>query len=442
MTARELALRVLVMAERGQGLSDGLIRDEFERAGLGREDRALARELVAGVLRNRSRLDWMLDGSLKKGVASLTVPEANILRLGAYQLSMLERVPDYAAVDESVRLSKRFARKGVIGLTNAVLRDIIKKGREAGPVDTGDGIRNLAVKHSHPEWLVRRWVAELGPQGAEALMEADNRPAPAFIWANPRRTERRELISRLESGGFEPRPHPLVADAVELVKPAGVFDHPTFAQGHFYLQDPGAQLVGLMLDAGQGRTILDLCAAPGGKACWAASREPGATVLAVDSSRAKTGRVAGNAARLGLDNLLPVCGDGLDFAARRPFDTVLVDAPCSGLGVLRRRLDLRWRVREEDIERLAGLQGRLLDSAASLVRPGGLLVYSTCTLAPEENHGQVAGFLARHPDFKLDPADGLMPPGTVRDGMLQTWPHLHGMDGAFAARLRRSENNI
>jgi len=437
MTARESALRVLVRAERGQGLSDGLIRDEFDRAGLGREDRALARELVAGVLRNRSRLDWLLDGSLKMGVGSLSEYEANILRMGAYQLAMLDRVPAYAAVDESVRLSKRFARKGVIGLTNAVLRDIIKKGARGRMVSTGDPARDLSIERSHPEWLVRRWLAQLGPEGTAELLEADNLPAPVFVWPNPRRTDRLRLASELEAGGFEPRPHRHVPEALEIGRPSGLFEHELFLNGHLYVQDPGAQLAGRLLEVRPGQRILDLCAAPGGKACWAASREPDALVVAVDSSRDKMGLISGNAARLGLENIAPVCGDALSFAARGQFDTVLVDAPCSGLGVLRRRLDLRWRVKEADITRLAGLQSKILDNAASLVRPGGALVYCTCTVTPEENQEQVSGFLARHDGFRLDPAEGYLPAETARDGVLQAWPHRHGTDGAFAARLIR-----
>ncbi len=437
MNARELALRVLVKVDQGQGFSDGLIRKEFGRAGLGDEDRALARELVAGILRNRSRLDWLLDGSLKKGVGSLSPHEVNILRMGAYQLAMMDRIPAYAAVDECVRLSKRFARKGVIGLTNAVLRDIIKKGPRGRKISTGDRVRDLALSFSHPEWLVGRWLAQLGPKETEALLEADNRPAPVFVWPNPRKTRLERLMPEMEAAGFDPRPHQLLPEAVELRKPAGLFEHRLFLQGFFYLQDPGAQLVGRLLDPKPGQNVLDLCAAPGGKACWAASRDPGILVAAVDLSLAKMGLIGGNASRLGLANVLPVCGDAMDFGSRRAFDAVLVDAPCSGLGVMRRRLDLRWRVREEDINRLAGLQARMLDNAASLVRPGGTLVYSTCTLTPEENQGQVARFLSGHPGFRLEPAGPFLPAEFVREGTMQAWPHLHGTDGAFAARLLR-----
>jgi 16S rRNA (cytosine967-C5)-methyltransferase len=350
---------------------------------------------------------------------------------------MMDRIPDYAAVDECVRLSKRYARKAAIGLTNAVLRDIIKKGAKGRKPSTGDPVRDLAIEYSHPEWLVKRWLAQLGTQGAAELLEVDNRTAPVFVWPNPGRTNLTRLFSDLEAAGFEPRHHPLVSEAVELGRPAGIFEHPLFADGHLYLQDPGAQLVGRLLDLKPGQRLLDLCAAPGGKACWAAGRHPSISVTAVDSSRNKIHLLTGNAARLGLDNILPVCGDAVDFSVRRKFDAVLVDAPCSGLGVLRRRLDLRWRIREDDIGRLAGIQSRILDNAALLVRPGGALVYSTCTLTPEENQEQVAGFLDSHRDFEIDAADRLLPPGTAQTGMLQTWPHLQGTDGAFAARLIR-----
>lgn len=439
MNARELALDVLVKAERGRGLSDGLIRDEFERAGLSPEDRALARELVAGVLRNRSLLDWMLNGSLKKGMASLSAAEANILRLGACQLCLMDRVPDYAAVDGSVRLSKRFARKGIVGLTNAVLRDIIKKRPRGFKPSTGDPIKDLAIAWSHPEWLVRRWRDRLGSRETAELLEFDNKPAPVFLWANPLRTDRAGLMSELDAGGFQPRPHHLLAEAVELGRPAGIFGHRLFESGHFYLQDPAALMVGLLLDPRPGEMILDICAAPGGKACWAASRGPGITVAAADTSSSRLRLVRQNAARLGLGNILTLCGDGLHPPFRRQFDSVLVDAPCSGLGVLRRRLDLRWRIKEEDIGRLAGLQARLLEAASHCVRPGGALVYATCTLTSEENQEQVAKFLEGHPDFSLEPAEGRLPAAAVSGGMMEAWPHRLGADGAFAARLMRKK---
>lgn len=439
MNVRELALSVLEKAERGRGQSDGIIRDEFELAGLSPQDRALARELVAGVLRNRSLLDWILNGSLKKGVASLTTAEANILRLGACQLCLMDRVPDYAAVDGSVRLSKRFARKGIVGLTNAVLRDIIKKRARGFKPATGDHVKDLAIYWSHPEWLVRRWRDRLGPKETAELLEFDNKPAPVFVWANPLKTDRAGLISELEAGGFQPSPHHLLPEAVEIGKPAGIFSHRLFESGHFYLQDPAAQLVGLLLDPSPGQAILDVCAAPGGKACWAASRDPGITVAAADTSSSRLRLVSQNAARLGLGNVLPLCGDGLNPPFRRQFDSVLVDAPCSGLGVLRRRLDLRWRIKEEDIGRLAGIQARLLEAASQWVRPGGALVYATCTLTAEENREQVAKFLEGHPDFSLDPAEGRLPEAAASGGMLEAWPHRLGTDGAVAARLIRKK---
>jgi 16S rRNA (cytosine967-C5)-methyltransferase len=198
-------------------------------------------------------------------------------------------------------------------------------------------------------------------------------------------------------------------------------------------------MVGLLLDPRPGEMILDICAAPGGKACWAASRGPGITVAAADTSSSRLRLVRQNAARLGLGNILTLCGDGLHPPFRRQFHSVLVDAPCSGLGVLRRRLDLRWRIKEEDIGRLAGLQARLLEAASHCVRPGGALVYATCTLTSEENQEQVAKFLEGHPDFSLEPAEGRLPAAAVSGGMMEAWPHRLGADGAFAARLMRKK---
>jgi len=449
MTPRELALRILVNWQGGRrGGGDPSSEDTKLDlnsakgfAALQGRDRDLARELVNGVLRNLSLLDWVLEQSLAKGWGDLTLYERNILRLGAYQLLFLDRMPHYAAVDQSVRLSRQYGRRKTVGLTNAVLRDIIKKRYSSLYIESGDPVRDLSVRYSHPQWLVKRWIDELGLQEAESLLAADNRPSQVTASVHPGRMTDRELCNRLEQAGFCPRPHDLVPGAIVMGKPEGLFTHRLFLEGYLHIQDAASQLVGRLLNPMPKDIVLDMCAAPGGKACWLAMHNPQTTIVAADISRRRLGMVRENQNRLGLDNIFLVAADGLGFPAGRLFDAVLLDAPCSGLGTLKRRLDLRWRILESDIVRLASLQRSLLESAAKLVRPGGTLIYSTCTLAREENQDQVEGFLAEHPEFGLVDITKRLPPGAASGVFMQTWPQRHDLDGMFAAMMQRRGKN-
>lgn len=439
MTARETALKILDQVERGEALSDALLARHLRQSDLSPADLGLVRQLVSGVMRSRSRLDWILDCSLQKGLGSLKSLEINILRLGLYQIACLDRVPGFAAVNESVNLVKRFGRKGIIGLTNAVLRDIIRSRRHLSRPDTGNKIKDAAIEYSHPEWLVRRWVSERGWDDAIRLMSANNSPAPVIIRVNPLKTSTAELIGRLKERGFRPRLLDGLPPAVLVEEPSGLVDDETFSRGHFYFQDAGAQMVGCLYLPRPDGAILDLCAAPGGKAGQVLETAGSRAVLyAVDIGLSKLRRIRENFLRLGLVSWHLINGDAANIKFRCEFDLVLADLPCSGLGVLRRRLDLRWRVREADIPRLSELQSRILDNAAGMVRPGGVLIYSTCTITPEENHQQVQRFLARHPGFMLDRAERYLPSETVENGCLSIWPHRHGWDGSFAARLVRA----
>ncbi|MDQ7798424.1 MAG: 16S rRNA (cytosine(967)-C(5))-methyltransferase RsmB [Candidatus Edwardsbacteria bacterium] len=441
MTARETALNILSAIDQNTEFSDSILRKYFSQAGLSRVDQNLARELVSGVLRQRAKLDWLLDGSLKRGLKSLNTLEANILRLGLYQVAFLDKIPAFAAVNESVELVKRFGRKEIIGLTNAVLRDIIRNKKYLKKPDTGDKVKDAGIEYSHPEWLIERWAKQLGWDDALKILEFNNSPAPVIIRANRLKASAENLFEQLKAGGFGPKCLEILPQAIEIDNPSGLVDNELFVRGHFYFQDFSAQAAGMLFGAKEGDNILDLCAAPGGKAGLALEQAGGrADMFALDRSFRKLPRVRENFIRLGLDSWYLINGDAVDIKFKTAFDLVLADVPCTGLGVIRRRLDLRWRIREADIQRMAGLQSRILENAAGLVKPGGALVYSTCTLTPEENQDQVKGFLIRHPEFRLDPAEKYLPAALAQDGFLAAWPQLHQMDGAFAARLIKSKN--
>ena len=389
------------------------------------------------MLRNRNKLDWILDGSLKRGVASLTIAERNNLRMGVYQVAYLDRVPQFAAVNECVNLAKRFGRAGTIGLTNAVLRDIIRKRAWTKPLDIADSYKKLSVEYSHPEWLVKRWVNQLGTPQASELMSANNRQAPLTIRVNTLKITLDDLLNILTSSDYNPRRNRIAPAALDIGEPGDLLRSDLFRQGLFYIQDAAAQAASLLTRINPGDSLLDLCSAPGGKLSAAAeAAAPDCLLIGADITMKKLDRVRQNLKRLGIGSVRLVCADAAAIAFRRQFDLVLADVPCSGLGVLRRRLDLRWRIGEEDIARLAALQALILENAARLVKPGGRIIYSTCTLTPEENEGQIARFLGEHKDFRLVAPD--LPPAMLQNSCLYLWPHRHDADGAFAACLEKT----
>jgi 16S rRNA (cytosine967-C5)-methyltransferase len=440
MEARELALKTLSKAGTDGAYYDQVLKKYLKESDLSLPDKALAHELTAGVLRYRMWLDWVLDQSLKQGMKSLTPWEQNILRLGLYQIAKLDRIPPFAAVNESVNLAKRYGRKNTIGLTNAVLRDIIRHRRHLKPISSGDRAKDLSIEYSHPLWLVKRWLKELGEEGALSLLQSNNRQARVVIRPNILKTGALELLEKLDLSGIKTSVNKFIPTALELENPAGLADDPLFSRGYFYFQDPSSQAVSLLARATPGQDVLDLCAAPGGKAS-AVLEQMGdmGNLLAVDLSDQKLSLIKENFTRLGLKSYSLICADAVNFAISKRFDLVLIDAPCSGLGALRRRLDIRWRIKEPDITRLAQMQFQILNNAAGLVKPGGALVYSTCTVTPEENQGVVMKFLAQNPEFTIDDAGRYLPRELVQDGFFVSWPHLHGMDGAFAARLIRQK---
>jgi 16S rRNA (cytosine967-C5)-methyltransferase len=353
-----------------------------------------------------------------------------------YQIAYLDRIPHSAAVNESVKLAKRYSRPGTIGLTNAVLRDIIRSTRWAKPLDIADSYAKLSVEYSHPEWLVRKWIDQIGIEETIALLAANNRPAPVTIRVNRRKTTPEALFQILAESGFEPGRNALVETALDVGHPAGLAGSEPFRQGLFYIQDAAAQAASSLVSALPGQWALDLCAAPGGKlSAMAETMAGGGLLVGADIGTRKLARVRQNLSRLGMSGVHLVCADAVTVAVREKFEWVLADVPCSGLGVLRRRLDLRWRITPEDIPRLAGLQAAILDNAATLVKPGGRVVYSTCTLVPEENERQIERFLERHGDFAVRPP--ALPEAMLQGAFLSLWPHRHGSDGAFAACLEK-----
>lgn len=396
---------------------------------LAEPDRRLAHELAAGVLRQRSALDRQLAPLVPRGWESVAPELQDILRLGAYQLTALERVPPHAAVDTSVALAKRTGGVRAAGFVNAVLRRLNQT--EPLPASGTRDAQSLAAEYSHPVWLVQRWIEFFGLEGTETLLLWNN-TRPRLV-LQPAREPLENLAARWQADGIEVEPAPYGAGLVPDRSRPG--DLPGYQEGGFVVQDPAQALLARFVGVEPGAIVYDACAAPGGKTI-SLGRNAG-MIVAGDVSPARARRLAENLARAGSGREHVLVADARRPPVR-PVEVVLLDAPCLGTGTFARHPDARWRVTPEALADLTRLQAELLEGAAAAVAPGGLLVYSTCSLEPEENRRQVERFLADHPEFTRDPSASV--PGSLlsAEGDLMILPQDHDMDGAFAARLRRA----
>ncbi|MFL5606895.1 MAG: 16S rRNA (cytosine(967)-C(5))-methyltransferase RsmB [Gemmatimonadaceae bacterium] len=434
--ARTAAAEILADLRAGD-----LLDSSFERrtSRLEPRDRRWTRELVYGMLRRRSWLDALLAERVSGGLARLDFDVIDLLRLGAYQLLAMGSVPPYAAIGQTVEVVKKRHGIGASKLANAVLRRLDRERAALGVAVPSDLTDALALEYSHPRWIVARWLARWGESETRKLLAANNGEAP--LVARPYHVVREQLEAMFESAGVETGEAPLVPDSLVLLSGVGsMTELGAFKKGLFHLQDPASTLVTRYASVPTGATVADLCAAPGGKALELA-RTAG-TVFAGDLSRNRLLRVRENVQRLDAQNVIPFQGDALQ-PALTGMDAVLVDVPCTGTGTFRRHPDARWRLKASDLAVLPSLQRNILRAAASVVRPGGLLIYSTCSLELEENDEQVVTFLSEHADWRLEaPPEGVVPPETLDRGLLRVLPQQHGTDGAFAARFRRPRTGV
>jgi len=435
---REAALRILHAADTRSAFSDRMLDGAHARGGPDPRDQALMHELVKGTLRWRGRLDWALDPLIHIGFSQVQPWIKNILRLGAYQILFLDHVPPHAAVDESVKLAHKYGHPGTAGLVNSVLRRLVEEKDRVVP-PAGDDAESLAVWGSHPRWIVERWLARFGPEATRALLLADNRAVPVGLRVNRLRVTRDELIAKLAAAGVTATPARLASDLVwiEGTHAPGALE--VFKRGLCTVQDESEALVCRLVAPEPHERLLDLCAAPGGKSTHLAElMDDEGEVWAMERAETRVAALEATVARLGTHAVHVQLGDGRNYAFPMPFDRVLVDAPCTGLGVLGRRADARWRKGPEMLRELPPAQLALLSAGSRRVRPGGVLVYSVCSFEPEETTGVVERFLRHDPAFVLESARGLLPDELVdADGFMRVLPHVHGCDGAFAARFRR-----
>jgi 16S rRNA (cytosine967-C5)-methyltransferase len=401
------------------------------------DDRALCHELVLGVLRRQLWLDRLIEHFTKRSIDKIDLPVKLALRLGLYQLRFLSRIPPSAAVNESVNLVRAAGLRSAASFANAVLRQATREPEYDPAAGVESAAEKLAIETSHPLWLIERWTNAFGFAQTEALARANNEPAPTAFRFTQRRKDATQIIAELESKGAQVSPSKIAPDAWRVTGAGGAV-RDFSRDGLIYLQDEASQLVAHLLGAQPDDRVLDVCAAPGSKTTHLAALAPQALMIAGDLHAHRLRTLNELASQQGADNITPVACDAtrrLPFADAS-FDCVLVDAPCSGTGTLRRNPEIRWRLRAADIAELSSKQISILNNASAMVRPGGRLIYSTCALEPEEDEMVVEKFAREHDEFvqvQLAASSELR----TETGAIRTWPHRDGTDGFFVAAFER-----
>ncbi len=441
---RAICLDILNRIEEADRHPDTLLTDSFKQyRNLTSLDRAFLTELTYGVLRWRGRLDWLIRHFSKVPFEKIELEILNILRLGLYQILFLSKTPFSAAVNESVGLAKSIRGKGGAGFVNGILRSILREKEQIPYPDFSENpVLHISVVESHPLWLVRRWVEEVGLEETARICAVNNQISALTLRTNTLKINRNDLIEKLRQKELKPFPCSFSEEGILLKDPPPTSGLPFLKAGFYIIQDEASQLVTSILDPKPGERILDACAAPGGKTTHIAQRmENGGEIYALDLTKRKLNRIEEMCQRLGIKIVKTMKGDAanaLPILREMKFDRVLADVPCSGFGTLRRNPDLKWRRGEEDIGRLAELQSSILRNLARYVKEGGILVYSTCTVFHEENEDVVEKFLDEHPEFRLDQINEALPEkcqSFIKNGYLKTFPPKEAMDGFFVARM-------
>lgn len=443
-TPRAICLDILNQVEEADRHPDRLLSDSFKRyRHLTPLDRAFLTELTYGVLRWRGRLDWAIRHFSKIPFEKIELATLNILRLGLYQIQFLSKTPSSAAVNESVEFAKQIRGRGGAGFVNAVLRSLLRKKDEVPYPDMKEDLSlHISIVQSHPLWLVRRWLEEVGLEETMKICTFNNQISPLTLRTNTLKIHREDLIGRLREKGLKPFLTPFSEEGIVLNHPPPTSELPFFKEGLYIIQDEASQLVTSILDTKPGERILDACAAPGGKTTHIAQRMKNeGEIYAMDLTKEKLTMIQEGCHRLGIRIVKTIKGDAtqfLPFGEGLKFDRVLADVPCSGFGTLQGNSDLKWKRGEKDIKRLGELQYFILKNLAGYVKEGGILVYSTCTVFHEENEDVVEKFLNGHPEFRLDQIAEVLPEKChlfVKNGYFRTFPPRDGMDGFFVARL-------
>jgi len=445
-SSRELAMDVLVRVEQQQAYSNIALNQALLRANLPRNEVGLITELVYGTVQRKNTIDYWLSRFLSKGVEKLEPWVRSLLRLSLYQIHYLDRIPPHAAVNEAVSIAGRKGHKGISGMVNAVLRNILRQPEKLIiPADL-PVVQSIALTYSHPEWMVRRWMNQFGEAETRAICESNNKPPHTSIRVNTMKNTPEEFIEILSKHGYSAERSIIAPDGIVVEGGGNMALTSWFTDGLISIQDESSMLVARIVDPRPGMKILDCCAAPGGKTTHIAElMKNQGSIIAYDIHEHKKQLIDAKTDRLGLDAIKSKIGDARELAneySEHTFDRILLDAPCSGLGVIRRKPDLKWTKLESDITEIRNIQYAILNHIHKLLKPGGMLIYSTCTLEYEENQAVINKFLESHQDFTLDTiiTDQLpisLNSCTVGEGMLQILPHHYQSDCFFITKLRK-----
>lgn len=438
---RGLAVKILNRVDRTDAYLDKLLEIEIKNSILVGADKALLFEIVHGVTRWGGRIDWILTG-FYKGQFSKAIPNIkNALRVALYQILFLDKVPDYAAVNEAVEFIKKLQGQAAADLTNAVLRNIIRNKENIRYPNPDEDINSyLSAYFSHPTWLVKRWLARFGREETEKLLIANNNKPNLSIRINNLVTNPAEMKSLLNSVELKFTDGKYLKEFIRMNSLTNIADWEYFAKGYFSIQDESTGFPIKLLSVSPDMRVLDICAAPGGKTGFIADEMKNTgEIVALDKFESRLKILEKNLTRLKVTNVVTKVIDAADFEDEAGFDRVLIDAPCSGLGTLTKKPDLKWKRDLGDIRKIVNIQYELLKKGASLVKQNGFVVYSTCTIEPEENFDLIKKFLSENTNFALVNAGQELPKAVVDDnGCVATLPHVHGIDGAFAAKLIRN----
>lgn len=439
MTARQAALKALTACEKQGAWSDGILRNLIRSAGLDRRDAALATRICYGVQQNLLLLNFWIDSLSTVKVAKLEPAVAGCIRMGMYQIAFMDKIPVSAAVNESVNLAKEVSRnRRSGGLVNGVLRSFV---RQKDNLPMPEGKDRLSILYSHPGWLVDLYLRELGDAGTEELLKANNSEPPTCIQVNTLKAETPQVLEELTQAGAEVEPHPWLADCLLATHTGNLEQLPAFREGRIMVQDAAAKLAVLACDPQPGERVLDVCAAPGGKSFGAAmAMNNQGELISCDIHPHKIKLIEEGGRRLGVEILTAQVQNGKEFCPEweNSFDRLIVDVPCSGLGIIRKKPDIRYKDPKQ-LEGLPQVQKDILENVCRYVKPGGVLLYATCTVLRRENQDVVLDFLGRHPEFRPEPVTLPGPVGELTEGMVTLWPHIHGTDGFFFAKLRKEQ---
>lgn len=444
---REIALKILYEINEKGAYSNIAINKFLEGHVLKDIDRAFITELVYGTVKWKLSIDWIVEQFSSLKIRKLSPWILNIVRLGVYQLLYTEKIPESAAVNESVNLSKKYGHQGSSRYVNGVLRSVARNRENIKyPDKSKEAIKFLSIKYSHPEWVVKRWVELFGGEFTEGLLISNNEVPDFTVRVNTLKISKAKLVENLREAGLEVEEGKYSGEALIFKNPSSISRLEAFKNGYFQVQDESSMLVGKVLAPKPGELIMDVCSAPGGKATHMAQlMEDQGTVIARDVHPHKIKLIEEAANRLGLRSVKTEIFDATlpDEKSSGKADRVLVDAPCTGLGIIRKKPDIKWARSGADMKEITELQFKILNTAAKYVKPGGVLVYSTCTIEPDENEGMVKRFLASNTDFIMEDIAPLLP-GKLRkqeakNGFVQLFPNTDGIDGFFIARMKRGD---